>query len=214
MLKYKKEYLGETCILLDFASQIDAQISKDILSLFYTLKNRLNFTERGIIDLTPAYTSIAIYFSSNSKLLENDSYLDELIKQQLSNLSYKLSSTTHIIPTTYNGEDLESLLELHNLQLRELIALHSTPSYLIAMLGFKPYFPYLIGLDDRLTTPRRSSPRVVTPKGSVAIGGKQTGIYSETSPGGWHIIGHTTFNDYHLFKPGDYIMFRETSNAN
>jgi KipI family sensor histidine kinase inhibitor len=81
------------------------------------------------------------------------------------------------------------------------------------MLGFKPYFPYLIGLDLRLITPRRSVPRINTPKGSVAIGATQTGIYTENSPGGWHIIGHTEFEDYQKFKPGDYLLFKDINSC-
>ena len=66
---------------------------------------------------------------------------------------------------------------------REVVALHSGQPYRIYMLGFLPGFPYLGGLDERLHTPRLSTPRTRIPAGSVGIGGKQTGVYPMESPG-------------------------------
>ena len=81
-------------------------------------------------------------------------------------------------------------------------------------LGFVPGFPYLHGLNSQLFTPRRDNPRVSVPKGAIAIGADQTGIYPENSPGGWHIIAHTdaclfdaTASNPCLFKPGDTLEF-------
>jgi inhibitor of KinA len=68
------------------------------------------------------------------------------------------------------------------------------------MIGFAPGFPYLGGLAERLALPRRETPRLVVPAGSVAIGGRQTGIYPLQMPGGWHIIGRTSMR---LFRPED-----------
>jgi inhibitor of KinA len=66
------------------------------------------------------------------------------------------------------------------------------------MIGFSPGFPYLAGLPDQLVTPRKRVPRLKVPAGSVAIGGRQTGIYSMETPGGWNIIGRTPVR---LFRP-------------
>ena len=96
---------------------------------------------------------------------------------------------------------------------REVVALHSGQPYRIYMLGFLPGFPYLGGLDERLHTPRLSTPRTRIPAGSVGIGGKQTGVYPMESPGGWQLIGRTPLK---LFDPaagmlpyaaGDRIRF-------
>ena len=66
------------------------------------------------------------------------------------------------------------------------------------MLGFAPGFPYLLGLDPRLATPRLASPRQRVEAGSVGIGGEQAGIYPRLGPGGWRILGRT---DARLFDP-------------
>ena len=99
------------------------------------------------------------------------------------------------------------MAELNGLQTDDVIRLHAGVLYPVAMIGFKPYFPYLIGLDPRLETPRLESPRTRVPAGSVAIGGAQTGIYPEESPGGWNLIGHMSPARLQVVLPGDTIIF-------
>jgi KipI family sensor histidine kinase inhibitor len=76
------------------------------------------------------------------------------------------------------------------------------------MIGFRPHFPYLLGLDRSLTTPRLDSPRLKVPAGAVGIGGEQTGIYPETSPGGWNILGMTQPELLYPIEPGDTVVFK------
>jgi inhibitor of KinA len=105
------------------------------------------------------------------------------------------------IPVCYGGdygEDLGPLALAHELAPTKLVELHVAPLYFVGMLGFLPGFPYLCGLDERLITPRRSTPRARVPAGSVAIGGEHTGIYPLESPGGWHLIGRTPVSLFDL----------------
>ena len=95
-----------------------------------------------------------------------------------------------------------------------VIARHCTAEYRVAMLGFSPGFPYLLGLDPRLAMPRLDTPRTHVSAGSVGIGGAQTGIYPQAGPGGWRIIGRTAlvlFDALHdpptLLAPGDRVRF-------
>src|SRR5262249_55828790 len=110
-------------------------------------------------------------------------------------------SRTIDIPVCYGGEcgpDLEDVARHTGLAPAEVIARHSAVTYLVYFLGFSPGFPYLGGLAPELATPRLSAPRKRVPAGSVAIGGRQTGVYPVESPGGWRIIGRT---DLRLFDP-------------
>ena len=84
----------------------------------------------------------------------------------------------------------------------------------IYFIGFLPGFLYLGGLDERLFTPRKSTPRLRIEKGAVAIGGKQTGIYPQESPGGWNIIGNSPIQFFDnskntpcFAKAGDKLQF-------
>lgn len=123
------------------------------------------------------------------------------------------------VPVCYGGamgEDLETLAKAKNISRQQLVALHTSPEYLVYFLGFLPGFPYLLGLDSTLHTPRKAVPSRKLVRGSVAIGGEQTGIYPQDSPGGWHVIGHcpiplfdSSENDGTLFKTGDKVMFQE-----
>jgi KipI family sensor histidine kinase inhibitor len=123
----------------------------------------------------------------------------------------------HDIAVHYGGEhgpDLDALAEHAGLPSRDVIELHAAGEYRVAMLGFSPGFPYLLGLDPRLAMPRLDTPRTRVPAGSVGIGGAQTGIYPQSGPGGWRIIGRTTlalFDPLHdpptLLAPGDRVRF-------
>lgn len=106
----------------------------------------------------------------------------------------ELSSRTWEIPVCYAPEygfDLASLAMSHRMTVNEVIAMHSSVTYRLHFFGFLPGFPYLNGLPDKLHTPRKSVPDRTVDAGSVAIGGSQTGIYTQESPGGWHVIGRS-----------------------
>jgi len=124
------------------------------------------------------------------------------------------------LPVLYQGPDLGFVAEHHRLSVEEVIALHSTPEYLVYMIGFAPGFPYLGGLPEQLATPRLEKPRLSVPRGSVGIGGSQTGVYSVESPGGWRLIGRTPVSLYDpkgqppaLLEAGDRLRFRPVSAA-
>jgi len=57
------------------------------------------------------------------------------------------------------------------------------------MLGFLPGFPYMGILPEALNIPRKDVPLLHVPAGTVAIAGRQTGIYPVDSPGGWYAVG-------------------------
>ncbi len=96
------------------------------------------------------------------------------------------------IPICYEYElDLDPLGEYVKLSREEIIAIHLADTYRSLFIGFTPGFIYADGLDHRLYCPRKSNPRTSVPRGSIGIGGQQTGIYSLESPGGWNIIGRT-----------------------
>jgi inhibitor of KinA len=102
------------------------------------------------------------------------------------------------------------------LQLTEdaVVRLHTGTVYTVYMIGFLPGFPYMGPLSPALVLPRRERPRIRVAAGSVAIAGVQTGIYPQSSPGGWHLIGHTDFvlfdpnaNPLVPFEPGSQVRF-------
>jgi len=123
------------------------------------------------------------------------------------------------IPVCYGdafGPDLDAVAAHAKLDASDVIARHAGAEYRVAMLGFMPGFPYLLGLDATLHSPRRASPRTRVPAGSVAIGGAQTGIYPRELPGGWQLIGRTPLVLFDplrpqpaLLRPGQRVGFRQ-----
>ena len=89
------------------------------------------------------------------------------------------------------------------------------------MYGFIPGFMYLGGLNKKLSISRKKIPDRKILKGSVAIGGGQTGVYPADSPGGWYVIGNTPINLFNLsnnsspvnIPVGDYVQFKSISSV-
>lgn len=123
----------------------------------------------------------------------------------------------HRVPVCYDtvfGEDILLLANTKKCTVEEIIEIHTAPLYTVYFMGFLPGFPYLEGLDERLYIERKSIPKQKVAKGSVAIGGKQTGVYPQDSPGGWYTIGHSPISFFDVtkeqlspFTAGDFIKF-------
>ena len=96
----------------------------------------------------------------------------------------------------------------------EVVAAHTSRSYVVYLVGFSPGFPYLGDVDERIALPRRTVPRPRVPAGSVAIATHYTAVYPQDTPGGWHIIGRTPVRFFDasasppaLVAPGDTVRF-------
>ena len=160
----------------------------------------------GVTEMIPAYASLLIKYDP---FLTDYAALCDRLRALEKRLSVSAVQTGKIveIPVCYGGvygEDLPFVAKHAGLSEKEVVALHSAQPYRIYMLGFLPGFPYLGGLNERLHTPRLSTPRTKIPAGSVGIGGKQTGIYPMESPGGWQLIGRTPLT---LFAPGEPLPY-------
>ena len=185
----------------------------------------------GVIELAPAYTSVAVFFDplrvlkSNGAVEEGFDQLAAKIRSTITPASRRRRRRTAAsaprlieIPVCYDAEfgfDLNRVAEHTKLSEREIVDLHGAGEYRVACIGFVPGFTFLSGLPKNLATPRRDVPRKEIPAGSVGIGGAQTGIYPLRSPGGWNLIGRTplrlfdpTKNPPTLLCPGDRVRFR------
>lgn len=115
----------------------------------------------------------------------------------------------HDIAVDYCGDDLTAVATACGFSEDEVIRRHSDAEYTVAMIGFKPHFPYLLGLDPALTLPRRDTPRLQVRAGAVAIAAGQAGIYPGVSPGGWQVLGYCDPALCESLKPGDTVKFRQ-----
>ncbi len=120
-----------------------------------------------------------------------------------------------VIDTVYDGADLAEVAELTGLGIEGVIAAHCRQQWTVAFAGFAPGFGYLVGENEALNVPRRSSPRTAVPAGAVALAGTYSAVYPRRSPGGWQLIGHTAARMWDLDReqpalaaPGHRIQFR------
>jgi inhibitor of KinA len=166
--------------------------------------------------LHPAYCSLLIDF--NPLVDEPYSFLEKIngIANSAAELPISFMRTIEV-PVRYGGNfgpDLNFVATQAKLSVDDFVRRHFEPLYKVAFLGFAPGFPYLAGLDSALYCERLATPRLKVPAGSIAIGGLQTGIYPEDSPGGWRVIGRTDLKLFNplrdppsLFLPGDQVRF-------
>ncbi len=110
------------------------------------------------------------------------------------------------------------MTETTGLSIEQIIQMHHQKTYRVFALGFSPGFAFLGSVDQPIAVPRKETPRLSVPKGSLGIAGEQTAIYPFDSPGGWNIIGRTPMNlvDYNQHPPcefevGDSIKFNPIS---
>lgn len=205
-MRFISKNISATCIEYNFGSKIDKHISDRVLKAYRLLPQYIDFKKEGVIDIVPAYSSLAIHFNTSCELFKQANAYDHFIEKALDQ-KHDHKPKEHTVYVDYSGQDIDDVCKTLKLSKDDFIDLHAT-SYSIAMIGFREYFPYLLGLDSRLDIPRRDTPRTKVNKGSVAIASGQTGIYPEDSPGGWHIIGHTDFNAFKTLKPSDIIIFK------
>ena len=119
------------------------------------------------------------------------------------------------IDTVYDGEDLAEVGQLTGLGTDGVIKAHTGQIWTVAFAGFAPGFGYMVGENQVLEVPRRSSPRTAVPAGSVALAGNYSAVYPRKSPGGWQLIGRTGARMWDLDRaepalasPGHRVQFR------
>jgi inhibitor of KinA len=155
----------------------------------------------AVIEHIPAFTNVTVLYdplrSSYGALLD---VIKPLIGQ-VPDVVSDMGARTVEIPVCYGedlGPDLDFVASRNALSADEVVTIHCEPTYHVYMIGFAPGFAYLGGMSERISAPRRDSPRQAIPVGSVGIAGKQTGVYPVETPGGWQLIGRTPKR---LFRP-------------
>jgi inhibitor of KinA len=220
--------LGDTAVTVE----VDTVISYRAMVNVHALTMRFaQSSVEGVVELIPAFTTLTVVYKpsvvSYDDLAQHLQMLAHEMVQENQEPLLQMVQETHArcieIPVCYEPQfapDLAELAYYAGISTEEVIQLHTSPEYRVAMIGFTPAFPYLLGLDERLNVPRKQIPRLRVPAGSVAIGGAQTGIYPITSPGGWSIIGWTPLQLFRPHEPipslllaGDRVRFYAISQA-
>ena len=209
--------MGDRSLLVELGDEISPTVNQRVQELFAAIDL---YPIEGVRELVSSYRSLLVIYNP---LIISPADL----KRAIGGTYHKLDQAelpdprTVKIPIVYGGErgpDLEDVARYHHISPQEVIEHHLRPTYRVYMIGFTPGYPYMGEVPDAIVTPRRETPRILVPRGSVGIAQRQTGIYSVDSPGGWQIIGWTPVN---LFDPqaqppsllmmGDRVRFQAIS---
>ncbi len=178
-------------VIIYFSNTISKDISLKVKSAYRILKELNN---SSFIEIIPSYSSILVtydIFKFDYKNICN--YLENILKDiEIKEYSNEILN----IDVYYGfevGLDLQRVASLSNMSVEEVIKIHSSKLYDVYAIGFLPGFAYLASVDEKISVSRLETPRKKIPKGSVAIANNQTAVYPQNSPGGWNILGKTTF---------------------
>jgi len=210
---------GDAALLVSVPQVIDARLNAWCVAYAEAIAERYGAAVR---DAVVGYASVTVYFDP---LLVSPEWMERELHELAADLpGVPLRSGTVVdVPVLYGGEmgpDVEEVARFGGCDVQDVIARHSAITYRVYLVGFVPGFAYLGTVDPRIAAPRRASPRLAVPVGSVAIAGGQTGIYPDATPGGWNIIGRTPLLPFDparespsLLKPGDQVRFRSITEA-
>jgi inhibitor of KinA len=224
--------LGDSALIVRVREQFEDAPKETLKEVLQTFQQLRSAAIPGVIEVAPAYTSVAVFFdpialakTSVSAEQAFDGFVERVRRVVAAGADRggRVKTATRDvrrieIPVCYDPEfglDLDRVVEHAEISASEVVDLHSAAQYRVSCIGFVPGFPFLTGLARKLATPRRTTPRKEIPPGSVGIGGAQTGIYPLRSPGGWNLIGRTplrlfdpTKNPPALLQAGDQVRFR------
>ena len=199
--------LGDTALLAELGTKLDTALNSRAISLATALKKR-----RDVRQAVAGYAGVTVHFDPEQTT--HDALGAAIKRLAAKRPPMAEPGRLHRIPIVYDGPDLEEVAARLKLTPQRIADLHSKPIYRAFLVGFVPGWAYLGPLPEELELPRRHVPRTQVPAGSVAIAGRQTGIYPLPTPGGWHLIGRSSVKLFFpdrdppiLFRAGDRVKF-------
>jgi KipI family sensor histidine kinase inhibitor len=203
---------GDRAVTVEFSRNIDDAANQRVLALDRELAAA---PVEGVTETVPTYRSLLVHY--DPQRIDFEALGEKLVALASKRAPPAEKARRWRVPVSYGGEngiDLEDVAKTLNTTPDEVVARHVGGDYRVAMIGFTPGWSYLSGLDKSLHMPRRQSPRVFTPMGTISIGGVQAGIQCLAAPSGWHLLGRTPIRTFQLHRdpvfltePGDRVSF-------
>jgi KipI family sensor histidine kinase inhibitor len=203
---------GDSAITVEFSRDIDDAANRRVLALDRRLARE---PIAGVTETVPTYRSLLVHYDPVQ--IDFDALGERLLELAHQPVPRSEKTRRWRVPVAYGGEhgiDLEDVAKTHDTTADDIVARHIAGDYRVAMIGFTPGWSYLSGLQQSLHLPRRQNPRLLTPAGTISIGGVQTGIQCLAGPSGWHLLGRTPVRTYQLHRdpifllePGDRVSF-------
>jgi inhibitor of KinA len=205
---------GDAAWLVELPERIDPVVNRRAIDIAARVtRARLPF----VLDVVVGYRTVMVYVDPMADGADTtERRLRSIIAEPAADTVAEGASVE--VPVCYGGTfgpDLPDVAAYARCDVADVIERHLAVEYRVFVVGFVPGFAYMAPVDPSIAAPRRSSPRVKVPRGSVAIAAGQTGIYPAETPGGWNLIGRAPIRPYapdranpFLFRAGDRVRFR------
>lgn len=195
---------GDTALVIEFGDVIDRRLS----GLVLTLDSRIGAARLdGVVETVPTMRSLMVHFDP---LSTSSAELSASIEGLMTGLeSSEPTGRRWTLPVCYDpefGPDIEDVARRTGLTPEDVVGQHCSVRYRVYMIGFLPGHPYMGDIPEALRLPRRESPRVSVPAGTVSIATTMTAIYPLESPGGWHLLGRTPVPLFDVTKPRPSLL--------
>ena len=207
---------GDSAWLIELPERIDADVNRRAIQIARAVEQ----ANLPITDVVVGYRSVMVYIDP---LSDQAAGIERRLEEIAAAPPHEATGAGKLVdvPVCYDppyGPDLDDIAAFAQCPVEEVIARHLAVEYRVYVVGFVPGFAYMAPVDPRIAAPRRSSPRLKVPPGSVAVAAGQTGIYPAETPGGWSLIGRCPVKPYDparaepfLFHPGDAVRFTRIS---
>ena len=209
---------GDSAWSIELPERIDETVNGRAIQVSKAVEN----ADVPVTDIVVGYRSVMVYIDPLDARAQN-------VERQLREIVAETPETEVTagplvdVPVCYDdpfGPDLGELAAFAKCDVEDVIVRHLAVVYRVFVVGFVPGFAYMASVDPRIAAPRRASPRLRVPAGSVAVAAGQTGIYPAETPGGWSLIGRCPVKPYDpdrtepfLFHPGDRVQFQRISSS-
>lgn len=216
---------SDSSMLIEFGDGISEPVNRSVYQ-FIDVVQRSEIAAH-VVEMIPAYRTLLVEYDLGSVAdaemrVALSALLADADLPDVTGDDVQIDRTIDV-PVVYGGEHGPDLLDVANhagMSEDQVVGIHSGSTYRVFMIGFAPGFPYLGGMDARISCPRLTTPRVRIPAGSVGIAETQTGIYPNASAGGWRIIGRSPTklfdvdkNPPSLLEPGAGVRFVSVDSA-
>ncbi len=203
---------GDSALVVELGDTIDPAINARIIALDAAFAAA---RIPGVVETVTTYRSLLVQF--DPLVIDFESVAAHAVALTAAAGAATIRSRRWKVPVVYGGDfgiDLDDVAARHKITTREVVRRHSSVVYRVYAIGFMPGYTYLGGLDQSIATPRRMEPRLMTPAGTISIGGIQALVAGDAMPSGWHLLGRTPVKTFVatreppvLFVPGDEVVF-------
>lgn len=212
---------GENALIVYLGEKPGEVVNESTTAAIHHLCSQLKpYLGNELVDLIPSYASVLVVFDPlQTDHLQVRKWIRYAGERHFHNVESDQRNVVRL-PVYYVGADLPRIAEQSSISIDDAIQLHTQNHYQVYAIGFAPGFAYLGEVDEKIATPRLSTPRKKVPKGAVAIADKQTAVYPNESPGGWNILGFCPVNMFDADKQptmpvasGDHVEFYSIDKA-